>query len=147
MYVDFQKHLRIFKFNCHCCFKEGRRMGFATKKRLFRHMGYAHPVDPEVEFNNEANAELIFNPPPFEETATEKTRRGRIKGRKNKLKLDPDTGQLVKLLPSKKKKDGSSPRKPRGRPPKERASIHDSVTAPPPSSLWTMATWPHNFNP
>ena len=39
-------------------------MGFATKKRLYRHMAFAHNVDPALE-DNEANRDLILNPPPL----------------------------------------------------------------------------------
>ena len=60
----FQKHLKIFRFNCHLCHREGIRMGFATKKRLYRHMAFAHNVDPALE-DNEANRDLILNPPPL----------------------------------------------------------------------------------
>ena len=40
-------------------------MGFATKKRLYRHMAFAHNVDPALE-DNEANRDLILNPPPLD---------------------------------------------------------------------------------
>ena len=59
-----QKHLKIFRFNCHICHREGIRMGFATKKRLYRHMAFAHNVDPASE-DTEANRDLILNPPPL----------------------------------------------------------------------------------
>ena len=94
-------------------------MGFATKKRLYRHMAFAHNVDPALE-DNEANRDLILNPPPLvnlqnvaagldgadvgghQDVAVvgslKKSKRGRRKGAKNRLKLDPDTGQLVRTL-------------------------------------------------
>ena len=99
-------------------------MGFATRKRLYRHMAFAHNVDPASE-DNEANRELILNPPPLEQVSqivneigldgrhvivngaggvvggnveVKKSKRGRRKGAKNRLKLDPDTGQLVRTL-------------------------------------------------
>ena len=96
-------------------------MGFATRKRLYRHMAFAHNVDPASE-DNEANRELILNPPPLEvsqivneiglhggtgrhvaangaaDVEVKKSKRGRRKGAKNRLKLDPDTGQLVRTL-------------------------------------------------
>ena len=40
-------------------------MGFATKKRLYRHMAFAHNVDPALE-DNEVNRDLILNPPPLD---------------------------------------------------------------------------------
>ena len=96
-----EKHLKIFKFNCHICHKEEIRMGFPTKKRLYRHIKFAHQVDPAAE-DNEENRELIYNPPPLdislEDNEMKKSRRGRLKGAKNRLKLDPDTGQLVRTL-------------------------------------------------
>ena len=55
-----EKHLKIFKFNCHICHKEEIRMGFPTKKRLYRHIKFAHQVDPAAE-DNEENRELIYN--------------------------------------------------------------------------------------
>ena len=114
-FAFFQKHLRIFRFNCHLCHRDGIRMGFATRKRLYRHLAFAHNVDPASE-DNEANRELILNPPPLEVTQittngigldsgglggctkVKKSKRGRRKGAKNRLKLDPDTGQLVRTL-------------------------------------------------
>ena len=92
-------------------------MGFATKKRLYRHMAFAHNVDPALE-DNEANRDLILNPPPLDFNlqnvaagadvgghqdvavvgSLKKSKRGRRKGAKNRLKLDPDTGQLVRTL-------------------------------------------------
>ena len=127
-------------------------MGFATRKRLFRHMGFAHPVNPQEEFDNEENLEIILNPPPLAEVTTEKSRRGRPKGAKNRLKLDPDTGQLVRLLPTKKqkvKKEGGAPtpRKPRAKKDKSKdqnssAALSDQSTA---SALWSVTGWPPNF--
>ena len=76
-------------------------MGFATRKRLFRHMAFAHNVDPQAEFDNEESRDLILNPPtldPSLATGDKKSRRGRRKGAKNRLKLDPDTGQMVRTL-------------------------------------------------
>ena len=76
-------------------------MGFPTKKRLYRHMRFAHGVIPEQE-DHEMNKELIYNPPPLPprnpDEIEKKSRRGRLKGAKNRLKLDPDTGQLVRTL-------------------------------------------------
>lgn len=87
-------------------------MGFPTRKRLHRHLSFAHNADPTVE-DNEANRELIMNPPPFDETSeaqeglAKKSKRGRRKGAKNRLKLDPDTGQLVRTLWKRPRKDKS----------------------------------------
>lgn len=82
-------------------------MGFATRKRLYRHMSFAHNVDPAIE-DNEANKELILNPPPLDPNVTDdakKSKRGRRKGAKNRLKLDPDTGQLVRTLMKRPRKN------------------------------------------
>lgn len=51
--IFLQKHLKIFRFNCHLCHREGIRMGFPTRKRLHRHLAFAHNVDPKVEDNEE----------------------------------------------------------------------------------------------
>ena len=104
-------------------------MGFATKKRLYRHMAFAHNVDPALE-DNEANRDLILNPPPLvnlqnvaagldgadvgghQDVAVvgslKKSKRGRRKGAKNRLKLDPDTGQLVRTLMKRPRKQQTS---------------------------------------
>merc|ERR1712008_395827 len=128
-----EKHLKIFRFNCHLCHKEGIRMGFATRKRLYRHMAFAHNVDPASE-DNEVNRELILNPPTLEISQladqvggglgndgvlvggvvaaaageAKKSKRGRRKGAKNRLKLDPDTGQLVRTLMKRPRKQHTS---------------------------------------
>ena len=86
-------------------------------------MAFAHNVDPASE-DNEVNRELILNPPTLEISQladqvggglgndgvllggvdaavageAKKSKRGRRKGAKNRLKLDPDTGQLVRTL-------------------------------------------------
>ena len=139
--MSLQKHLKIFRFNCHICHKEGRRMGFATRKRLYRHMAFAHNVNPEAEFENEENRDLILNPPPLIEQSAEKSRRGRRKGAKNRLKLDPDTGQLVRTL-FKKAKVKKEPAFRKAKPRREKANDPASAAA---SALWTVATWPPNF--
>ena len=119
-----QKHLKIFKFNCHICHKDEIRMGFPTKKRLYRHIKFAHQVDPAAE-DNEENHQLIYNPPPLPivENNEKKSRRGRLKGAKNRLKLDPDTGQLVRTL-YKKPRVGRGPGKATS--PKKRKKVEES---------------------
>ena len=67
-------------------------MGFATRKRLHRHLSFAHNVDPAAE-DNEENRDLILNPPPLDPSAAseeKKSKRGRRKGAKNRLKLGKD---------------------------------------------------------
>lgn len=94
-------------------------------------MAFAHNVDPASE-DNEVNRELILNPPTLEisqladqisgglggvevtaaiaDAAGEvkKSKRGRRKGAKNRLKLDPDTGQLVRTLMKRPRKQQTS---------------------------------------
>merc|ERR1719323_1953144 len=144
-------------------------MGFATKKRLYRHMAFAHNVDPALE-DNEANRDLILNPPPLdlsEADCGKKSRRGRRKGAKNRLKLDPDTGQLVRTLIKRPRKQSPSSKKLRAltssvtsgastsnitshpsthhsHPTLASVSAEESILLTDPASLWSaaMASWP-----
>ena len=135
-------------------------MGFATKKRLYRHMAFAHNVDPALE-DNEANRDLILNPPPLDFNlqnvaagadvgghqdvavvgSLKKSKRGRRKGAKNRLKLDPDTGQLVRTLIKRPRKQ--SPTK-KSRPIQSNAVTEESILLTDHASLWSaaMASWP-----
>ena len=93
-------------------------------------MAFAHNVDPASE-DNEVNRELILNPPSLEisqladqiggglcngggvlnaaaAAEVKKSKRGRRKGAKNRLKLDPDTGQLVRTLMKRPRKQQTS---------------------------------------
>jgi hypothetical protein len=95
-------------------------------------MAFAHNVDPASE-DNEVNRELILNPPSLEISQladqiggslgngggvlnaavaaageVKKSKRGRRKGAKNRLKLDPDTGQLVRTLMKRPRKQQTS---------------------------------------
>ena len=93
-------------------------------------MAFAHNVDPASE-DNEVNRELILNPPTLEISQladqiagglgnaggilnaaaageVKKSKRGRRKGAKNRLKLDPDTGQLVRTLMKRPRKQQTS---------------------------------------
>ena len=95
-------------------------------------MAFAHNVDPASE-DNEVNRELILNPPTLEISQladqvsaglgndgvlvgglvvaageAKKSKRGRRKGAKNRLKLDPDTGQLVRTLMKRPRKQHTS---------------------------------------
>ena len=91
-------------------------------------MAFAHNVDPASE-DNEVNRELILNPPTLELSQLanqtcgglgnggvvaavageiKKSKRGRRKGAKNRLKLDPDTGQLVRTLMKRPRKQQTS---------------------------------------
>ena len=140
----FQKHLKIFRFNCHLCYKESIKMGFPTKKRLYRHMKFAHHVDPAAE-DNEANHDLIYNPPPLPprdpDEPEKKSRRGRIKGAKNRLKLDPDTGQLVRTLVKKPRSKSTKSSTPRKRKKIEENNVAILLNEHAAQSLWWSGTF------
>jgi hypothetical protein len=135
-------------------------MGFATRKRLYRHMAFAHSVNPAEE-DNDQNRELILNPPPLDPVVVEdakKSKRGRRKGAKNLLKLDPDTGNLVRTLVKRTRKihNGSVSKKTSKNRSLGAKQLAGNSSAPTmqvmhdhtPASLWTVATWPphHNFS-
>ena len=72
---------------------------------------------------------------------SKKSKRGRRKGAKNRLKLDPDTGQLVRTLIKRPRKQ--SPTK-KSRPIQSNTVTEESILLTDHASLWSaaMASWP-----
>ena len=104
----------------------------------------------------------------FSDDSGKKSRRGRRKGAKNRLKLDPDTGQLVRTLIKRPRKQSPSSKKSRptitssvmsgastsnitsnpsthhSHPTLASVSAEESILLTDPASLWSaaMASWP-----